>query len=111
MTCRMKRIAIGFALLGLTACANDNYSVMPGSKGSQVRLSDDLLACKMRVNHEYYDQKTWLSSAAEGLGGAAGGLVSVGVTEVDGSTIKVGDLNSRVEDCMRGKGYEGTSSN
>jgi hypothetical protein len=81
----------------LTGCARDNYSALYG--GSSDHLQDDLQACK----------KTTLAQLDLAppvvVPGAAGGAIlgaSYGYQQGERQ-------NTMIEDCMRAKGYTGTS--
>jgi hypothetical protein len=99
-----------FAVLALTACAHDNYEVIPGGAGSQARLTSDLRACKRIAIDEYLaktrpDRGTTALAGvlAGGIGGAVVGAASLDQTELD-------KIDPRIEECMREKGYDGTST-
>lgn len=98
-----------FVLFLLTACANDHYVVIPHSLGSDENLKADLQNCKMSAVHQYNIQKSSVSDILS-IAGPIGSLASVGVSENDDSPIKLKDLNPMTEQCMKKKGYNGTSS-
>ena len=86
MTAGIRVLAVFLLLAG---CATDNYTVMRGGKGSQERLNDDLWACRHQViNQHMIDQ------------GGPFGIFTGGDKN---------DLNVKMEECMKAKGYTGTT--
>ena len=89
----------------LTACARDNYTVLPDGPGSQTRMSFDLRECKRRAINEYYANNPQGGVIIGGaIGGVIGGLIAGAATNDPPS-----NMNRLTEACMKQRGYSGTS--
>ena len=100
----MRRVLLVGALFVLSACARDNYTVISNGPGSQERMAADLKSCKLAVLHQYAQQSHIV------LGGAVGGVIG-GALNSSNNTMTPADIDPAIEQCMREKGYVGTSEN
>ena len=74
-------------------------------------MAADLQACKHDVLAEYFRQQSHSGAIVGGvLGGAVGGAIG-GALDADSSSMKSSDIDPAVEQCMKKKGYIGTSEN
>lgn len=106
---RTSVLALIAVSLALTACADDRYTVQPGSPATETAMAADLHACKMASVHRYY-QEGGGTGAAIGAAvlGVPGVLIGTALQEsADGTSPS--DMNRMTEACMRARGYEGTS--
>jgi hypothetical protein len=109
----LRRMLTLAGLSVLSACAHDSYSVIPGGPGSQARMSDEVRTCKKMVIDQYFAGRSnsGLITGAV-LGGAVGGAIG---SAVDASntpnTMKSGDIDPAIEECMRAKGYAANPDN
>jgi len=108
----MRRPLIVALLIGIVACAEDHYTVIPNGPGSEAKMSGDLKECKRIAVHAYSEGRFNGGSAVGGaiggaLGGAIGGLLDASTTTND---MKPSDINRMTEQCMKSRGYIGTSS-
>lgn len=100
-------------LIFFTACAMDNYIVITGGGGSQEHMADDLKACKREAFHSYFEGRSQNGAVVGAvLGGAIGGALG-GALDAKNATneMKTSDIDPAIEQCMRKRGYEGTSRN
>lgn len=86
-------------LLLLAGCAQNNYQVIPGGHADMDDMKSTLDACRKTTIHSYYAQQSVLSKIP------VGGLISVGISEMDDSQIKLKDIEPMVQKCMNDKGY------
>ena len=73
-------------------------------------MAEDLKSCKQTVLNQYSHQSH--SGAIMGgiLGGAVGGAIG-GSLDSSNNTMTPADIDPAIEQCMREKGYDGTSEN
>ena len=103
----MKPYLIALALL--TACANNHYAVIAGGPGSPAEMQPALSSCRygsMQTVGQAQPHGGLLVGAV--LGGAVGAVVGAAV---DGPGSPKPDVNQLIEECMRQRGYDGTSEN
>lgn len=123
----MKKLLI-LAMLILSGCAHDNYSVIPNGNGSQGAMFDDLKSCKHDATSKYWsernDGRDTGDTATAGiiggvLGGALGGALAGaivgggaagGASSNNDGAMKTSDIDPYIENCMAARGYAGTSN-
>lgn len=103
----MKLYLAAFALL--TACANNNYAVIAGGPGSLTEMGSVLRTCRYdSMQAVAQDQPHGGLLVGAVLGGAVGAVIGAAV---DGPGSPKPDVNQLIEQCMRQRGYDGTSEN
>jgi outer membrane lipoprotein SlyB len=108
----MNRIAFLTISLLLAGCANDHYSVIPGTAASDEKMADDLRACKHEALDKYEANRDHTGLIAGTLiGGAIGGAVAGAIDSSSNQGMKPSDIDPEIERCMAGRGYVGTSEN
>ena len=102
---RAFRVLVLASALIAGGCAEDHYSVMPDSPGLQARLVSDLRACKQWALNEHFARQNQVLNGVLGLAlGAVGGIITAATQPAENNP------NRLTEQCMRQRGYVGTSS-
>jgi hypothetical protein len=99
-------IIVAYAALVVSACARDNYTVIEGGQGSQAAMAADLKDCKHQAVEKHFQGRPMMGAPA--AIGPVGPFIDAATTEPNPN--RDVPINRLVEDCMRQKGYEGTSS-
>ena len=104
----MTRIPL-LALLLLSACANNRYTVIAGGPGSQTDMQSALSDCRYAsMQQAAAAQNHGALFVGAVLGGMAGAVAG---SLIDGPAQPHVDVNQLIEACMRDRGYDGTSEN
>ena len=102
------RAPIALVLLVLCGCAHDDYRVVDQSLGSDAAMLTDLRACKRASIDRYFsDYREGGAIIGGALLGPLGAVVGGAIDNSERPSPSI--MNRFTEECMRAKGYEGTS--
>lgn len=102
------KYALPIAMLLLTGCANDHYTVVAGGLGSASGMKADLTDCKVYAIHAAADAQPHGGVLVGAVLGGAVGAVIGSAFDQPGQHI---DIDQLVSTCMASRGYNGTSEN